>query len=491
MSGTGDLPKKLPCNREEQILLKAIGVEFEQRIPVSYITSPLTLTGLQYLADLIFTAATANAITGPSAADLMSAMAQQGPVLPNSRFTQIIQNTDPTNAKTITFGANMNGGPVVIPAGSTAEVSWEVTSQNPPTFTLFQNATTGGGGAIPVIQFVGSQGLTQTGPIITTTAGDYTASEITNVPAGNISSVNVQAALNELDQEKVTLRNLAGAVGTGAAQAGDILVSIAAGDQYVPSGITANRPGHIGSMEVGALAGATAQTVGGAAIEAFANGAVPLFGVGRFVMGATHNPSQNYSVVLGDASANVGAPGFGQDALQAQSVFRAILPAGLPGATNGLAGAYVFSYDNGALKLFFVNSLGNLRAVPTALAGATQCNFDANSMLTSQAIPSSREVKENIEDAKDSSWILKAKPRTFQYRDEKFKPHSRAGLIIEELQDAKAPYEAFVYNQDWKDGETVGRQKKPAGICWDGVTAALIAEVQKLRIEMDQLKAKK
>lgn len=34
-------------------------------------------------------------------------------------------------------------------------------------------------------------------------AGDYTASQITNVPAGNIVAVEVQAALNELDAEKV------------------------------------------------------------------------------------------------------------------------------------------------------------------------------------------------------------------------------------------------------------------------------------------------
>jgi hypothetical protein len=36
-------------------------------------------------------------------------------------------------------------------------------------------------------------------------AGDYTASQITNVPSGNISSLNVQNALNELDSEKQAL----------------------------------------------------------------------------------------------------------------------------------------------------------------------------------------------------------------------------------------------------------------------------------------------
>ena len=36
-------------------------------------------------------------------------------------------------------------------------------------------------------------------------SGDYTAGQITNIAAGNISSTNVQAALNELDTEKAPL----------------------------------------------------------------------------------------------------------------------------------------------------------------------------------------------------------------------------------------------------------------------------------------------
>jgi hypothetical protein len=41
--------------------------------------------------------------------------------------------------------------------------------------------------------------------IVTSQSGDYAASEITNVPAGGISSATVQAALNELDTEKQPL----------------------------------------------------------------------------------------------------------------------------------------------------------------------------------------------------------------------------------------------------------------------------------------------
>lgn len=49
---------------------------------------------------------------------------------------------------------------------------------------------------------------------VVSTAGDYTASEITNVPAGDISALNVQAAINELDAEKVPMSH----VGSGGAQ---------------------------------------------------------------------------------------------------------------------------------------------------------------------------------------------------------------------------------------------------------------------------------
>lgn len=38
--------------------------------------------------------------------------------------------------------------------------------------------------------------------IVTAQSGDYTASQVTNVPAGNIAAVTVQAAINELDSEK-------------------------------------------------------------------------------------------------------------------------------------------------------------------------------------------------------------------------------------------------------------------------------------------------
>lgn len=55
----------------------------------------------------------------------------------------------------------------------------------------------GGGGGGGVTSVFGRAG------VVVAVNGDYTASNITNVPAGNIGAVTVQAAVNELDTEKV------------------------------------------------------------------------------------------------------------------------------------------------------------------------------------------------------------------------------------------------------------------------------------------------
>lgn len=54
-------------------------------------------------------------------------------------------------------------------------------------------------------------------------AGDYTASQVTNVPAGNISALTVQAALNELDSEKVPNTRQVN-TGTGLTGGGDLSI---------------------------------------------------------------------------------------------------------------------------------------------------------------------------------------------------------------------------------------------------------------------------
>lgn len=53
-----------------------------------------------------------------------------------------------------------------------------------------QSSSQGGGAVSSVFGRIG---------VVIAVSGDYTASQITNTPAGNISSTNVQAALNEID----------------------------------------------------------------------------------------------------------------------------------------------------------------------------------------------------------------------------------------------------------------------------------------------------
>src|SRR5687768_8862910 len=74
--------------------------------------------------------------------------------------------------------------------------------------------------------------------VVISAAGDYTASEITNVAAGNIAAVTVQAALNELDGDKVaaTRQVISGAGLTGGGDlSADRTLAVGAG-----TGITVN-----------------------------------------------------------------------------------------------------------------------------------------------------------------------------------------------------------------------------------------------------------
>ena len=78
--------------------------------------------------------------------------------------------------------------------------------------------------------------FTRTGHV-TATGGDYTAAEITNVPAAPIAAVTVQAALNELGAEKAAL---AGAAFTGAVTVANTLSALdAAGGALLNEAATA------------------------------------------------------------------------------------------------------------------------------------------------------------------------------------------------------------------------------------------------------------
>lgn len=141
----------------------------------------------------------------------------------------------------------------------------------------------------------------RTGPVVSV-AGDYTASDITFVPSGGISQTNVQAAMAELDSEKVPNSH----IGSGGAQHADatILASgfISASDQIklngIANGATANqtdayllaRANHTGTQTASTISDFdTAADARITAQKGAANGIAPLNGSSK--IDATYLPA--------------------------------------------------------------------------------------------------------------------------------------------------------------------------------------------------------
>ncbi len=314
-----------------------------------------------------------------------------------------------------------------------------------------------GGGALGVTSFNGRVGA------VVSVAGDYNTTLVTNV--STVPGATTTNALDNLQTNKVTLGN--------AIAAQDILVATAAGDNYAPSQTIL--PGRIGAIQVGQLAGVT-QTSNGSALEATGDGAIPLGSLIRGTKGATASVQANYSIILADANSDLA---FGQ-AGNAQNCIRALLPAGLPAATGG-NGAYAFSLDIGATKPFFVNSDGNVCVAPLATAIVSAVGVDINNMLTIG--PSNRAMKKDITAIADSSFIQRLIPRRFGFVKDAPSDFHRFGLVIDEMQSAGVPDECFNY---MPCNGCIDRSR-PVNVDWTSITAALIAEVQKLRSDIDSM----
>lgn len=139
-------------DRENEIVnLKWRGTEFQHVNPILNPVTGVTLNTAAILSYQTLSALAPNAITGPSAAALFPFLAGLYLNDIGSRWTIQIENTDPVNTKTITFGAGFTPAAVSIPPLTTVLFTWEVTSQNPPSIRLINSTAfpAGGMGGFP------------------------------------------------------------------------------------------------------------------------------------------------------------------------------------------------------------------------------------------------------------------------------------------------------------------------------------------------------
>lgn len=506
-SGVSNFGWIASVNREKEIEpLRTAGPEFHRRIPTTIPAGQTILTPANIASDLILTATTPNALTGPTSVAMVQYFqsitnpSQVGsgaaPIL-YERFQQIYQNTDPVNPKVVTFPSGFVPGSITIPPSTIFIVSWELTQLSPPIWTIFSQQATQGG-LIPPSGLTSFNG--RVAPAVIPTAGDYNTSQITNV--STVPGAFDTDALNNL------LIDIAALNGTGiggpftqkvnylvtpalpAAQ--DLLVNIGGANDYHPSGLTL--PGRIGALSVNESNG-TAQTALGFSVEATAAGASPANGI--YDATATANVTgAGYALYRADSSP---AALFGQTPAQAQTNFRSIMHAGLPGAI-GDNGAYSFETDVGGTKNSFVNALGWIGFTPDPAAGTSGAVLAAPGFGVSilSLTASTRNLKYDIKSAEDheTSWINRVPIRMFKWISEKEHEAKipRIGAIVDEVEQAGAPVGAFWHETRniMKNGEYVRGEadpERPRDINDRSFLFALIAEFQKLRADFDALKS--
>lgn len=324
----------------------------------------------------------------------------------------------------------------------------------------------GGGGGPGVTSWTGQQGTTRTGAV-GAIVGDYNASMVTNAPAGGISALDVQAAINELDVEKISL---------GAANmATDILVALGPGDNYAPSGTIL--PGQIGALTIGQANGVT-QTPDGFALSIKGNGVMPINGLASANMTGDPPNTPGYFCLEADYAAS---PNFGQGG-NAQAGLLITARSGLPNAT-GAAGAYqIFAQRAGVgTPDFFVDANGHVGITPLVTAAVNAISVDASNMLT-QGV-SLRKFKENIEDAQGTEIIYKIPVRQYNLISDVDKI-PKIGAIVEEVLEAGAHPSYFFYNCEDRHQQL----DQPVNLNDRSFLFALIKEVQKLKNEVEELK---
>jgi len=154
---------------------------------------------------------------------------------------------------------------------------------------------------------------------VTATAGDYTAAEITNVPAGDIVAATVQAAINELDSEKAPITHVgAGGPGEHPIATGSVAGFMSPSDKTkidtVTAGATPNssdayllaRSNHTGTQTSSTVSDFTAAADARITVQkGAASGLAPLNGASKIDQSYLPVGTENYK---GGWSAAVNAP---------------------------------------------------------------------------------------------------------------------------------------------------------------------------------------
>lgn len=444
MAGSDGLEKFVLCDRENEIIdLKWRGTEFWNLTYFSNVFQsglPANILLPQSILDnILFTALTPNAIVGPSAAAVFTYLSQRYLTTPGSTWEIYIQNTDPVNAKVITFGAGFTPTILTIPPGSTVLQGFMVTSQNPPAISLF-NPLSGASASAPLAGISGAV----PGIVVIDTANPQTFSTTL------ITSANPNIVVTNGTGTPSPVVLTFGPPGFTTAgppiQFQSALVWDPALFQWEPSSGIMNDPNlNIGApgLRVGSnnsIQGPLNQYI------AYFVGDRTGFGVLEAAIGSTALTQANgFTMITADSRQS---PNFGTLARGVEdSSFLSILPTTAQNPISPFQGigSYHFVGETSTgpatqVTNFLVTQSGMIsQFTVTGQVGATALYQSAAGGITTLA--SLRSLKENISRIEDSEELFNAlHPVHFNFKEDQLNHLCRLGFVVEDtLDDAQWP----------------------------------------------------
>lgn len=242
-----------------------------------------------------------------------------------------------------------------------------------PTATLGTNTTQAASTAFVIANAGGSPPVTsvftRTGAIVSAN-GDYTASQVTNVPAGGITTATAQAALNELDTKKA---NLASPTFTGV----PISTTPSAADNTTKIATTAFVQGELTSKAN--LASPTFTGVPAAPTAAPATNTTQIATTAFVVAGDALKADLASPTFTGDPKAPTAAPGDNDTSIATTAFVAAAITAGV-GASGFSTGDAKISFKTTADTGWVMMNDGSIGNATSG--GTTRANADTSALFT-------------------------------------------------------------------------------------------------------------